>query len=431
MYTNNMYTIKNIGDLIKYERIRQNMKQITLCKGICSPSYLSKIENNSADPSPELISLLLKRLNINPEEYRIQKESEFEFLKELDEIYKETVINRDKNFAREKLDYLTGTTFYYTGETLFQLILVIAKLYLSLDELEPIRGKIEFLYSKSSGLSKKQRYLLHKIEGIYYYKLKNHGKALAKLMKADKLLNELNVPAWERADLHYCLGLAFAVLGQTYNAIENTKKSLDSFKDYFLYNRAIDCYILLGICYNRMKLHREALEIYDLALKIINDLNLEGLKGKIFHNLGSIYSFLDPKKSIEYFEKSLHLKKSTSDKLASVLSIIEEYSKANHWKKVKEWIKEGERFIECHPDNFNSFRHHFAIYKELSGKQYVTDKTVTSAIEHFEREGSYDACYKYSLMLADSLFKRGKYKLSALHYKKAHHYYLKSGGGVL
>lgn len=54
-----------IGYLIKYNRLKLNYSQEGLCKGICAVSYLSKIENGSAEPSPEIIDQLFKALNIN------------------------------------------------------------------------------------------------------------------------------------------------------------------------------------------------------------------------------------------------------------------------------------------------------------------------------------------------------------------------------
>ena len=53
-----------LGSVIKYERVKQDMKQELLCKNICSVSYLSKIESNSAAPSTEVTTLLFKKLGI-------------------------------------------------------------------------------------------------------------------------------------------------------------------------------------------------------------------------------------------------------------------------------------------------------------------------------------------------------------------------------
>ena len=52
------------GHIIKFERIRQNLKQVQLSEGICTPSYLSRIENNSIAPTDEILFELFKRLNM-------------------------------------------------------------------------------------------------------------------------------------------------------------------------------------------------------------------------------------------------------------------------------------------------------------------------------------------------------------------------------
>lgn len=53
-----------LGILIKRERMAQNMSQEALAAGICSPSYLSKIENGAVECSSELYRLLFHALGI-------------------------------------------------------------------------------------------------------------------------------------------------------------------------------------------------------------------------------------------------------------------------------------------------------------------------------------------------------------------------------
>ncbi len=50
--------------LIRYERLRRNWSQEGLCEGICAVSYLSKIEQGKAEPSVEILSALMKRLEL-------------------------------------------------------------------------------------------------------------------------------------------------------------------------------------------------------------------------------------------------------------------------------------------------------------------------------------------------------------------------------
>ncbi|MFT0138612.1 helix-turn-helix domain-containing protein [Alcanivoracaceae bacterium MT1] len=62
----------NLGKIIYYHRKKQKMTQEDLCRGICSASHLSKIENNSKDVNEETLTLLCNRLGIS-----IEKEGNF------------------------------------------------------------------------------------------------------------------------------------------------------------------------------------------------------------------------------------------------------------------------------------------------------------------------------------------------------------------
>lgn len=52
------------GFLLRRERLKRNWSLEGLCKGICTISYLSKIEQGKADPSQELLSQLLNQMGL-------------------------------------------------------------------------------------------------------------------------------------------------------------------------------------------------------------------------------------------------------------------------------------------------------------------------------------------------------------------------------
>lgn len=54
-----------LGTLIRQERLRQGISQEALCHGICSASYLSKIENDAVECSNEIYEKLFAQLKIN------------------------------------------------------------------------------------------------------------------------------------------------------------------------------------------------------------------------------------------------------------------------------------------------------------------------------------------------------------------------------
>lgn len=62
-----------VGSLVKYYRIKNGKTQVELCTGICTPSYLSRIENNQIYADEEIYTLLFNKLGISYE--RILKEN--------------------------------------------------------------------------------------------------------------------------------------------------------------------------------------------------------------------------------------------------------------------------------------------------------------------------------------------------------------------
>ncbi len=52
------------GILIRRLRLERNYSQAGLCRGICAPSYLSKIEQGQAEPSPEVLDRLFAALGV-------------------------------------------------------------------------------------------------------------------------------------------------------------------------------------------------------------------------------------------------------------------------------------------------------------------------------------------------------------------------------
>ena len=64
------------GYLIYRTRIQRNWSQAGLCKGICAVSYLSKIETGKAEPSEEILQLLMERLDLKCDKRTEQEAAE-------------------------------------------------------------------------------------------------------------------------------------------------------------------------------------------------------------------------------------------------------------------------------------------------------------------------------------------------------------------
>ncbi|MET0959126.1 MAG: helix-turn-helix transcriptional regulator, partial [Psychrobacillus psychrotolerans] len=91
----------NLGQLIKLERQRQNIKQEALASGICVPSYLSRIENGLVIPSEDIKQHILMRLNI-PVDTLVNSPSE-ESAIQFKLRFKQVINSRDKELAKQLL----------------------------------------------------------------------------------------------------------------------------------------------------------------------------------------------------------------------------------------------------------------------------------------------------------------------------------------
>lgn len=63
---------KWMGVLIKQERLRQNLSQEGVCRGVCAVSYLSKIEKGRVEPGQDILDGLFQALGL-----RLEQDEEF------------------------------------------------------------------------------------------------------------------------------------------------------------------------------------------------------------------------------------------------------------------------------------------------------------------------------------------------------------------
>lgn len=91
---------KFAGALIKKKRLEMNLSQESLSKGICSISYLSKIESGKTDASEEVISLIYKRLFIAESVEASTLKSMFPLIdKALEELISGHMIQAEKTYS--------------------------------------------------------------------------------------------------------------------------------------------------------------------------------------------------------------------------------------------------------------------------------------------------------------------------------------------
>ncbi|WP_391204488.1 tetratricopeptide repeat protein [Psychrobacillus sp. L4] len=412
-----------IGHFIKEERIKQQMKQIYLAQDICSASYLSKIENNEISPSKEILDLLLEKLSITIDSLNLTppdiEDNNIKF--ELLEVYREVTINRDIEFAKEKIKYYYDNRFlFFNEEVIHTYNLTMIRLILSdKDNLQLLDLYLKPIQSDYHLLTSNELYLLRKFEGIHFFHLNNYKEALIKFEEALSIGYDKPEMSWEMADFYYMYSLANLSDNQYINALKFSEKSLKYFIENLQFRRAIECYTVQAISYKMSNKYDEAINIYLKSILIIEKIDLKEYKPLIFHNLGSLYSSLgDFTKAIEYYLKSLELK--TKEHLITIFSLIQVYSKINNKKEIIKWINLGLDMTEN--DSYSvKYKYHFLFYKEIHSDENQKENVdlMSSIISFFEFKNDYRHAYKYCIKLGDVLINRNMYKKASIFYKKA------------
>jgi HTH-type transcriptional regulator, quorum sensing regulator NprR len=416
-----------VGHLIRAERIRQKMKQVVLARGICTPSYLSKIERNQIAPSEEIAILLFNKLEMDIDtiqEKDYQSEAEFEtFLKDT---YKKVLTGRDDEFRDQKLKELESLNPLFENDSLhYTYLLIVLHLRLILgSDLESRKKEIDNLTKLSSNFNPRHNYLFNVVKAIYFYFVKNRRQAIEYLEEVLHTVDDIALEAWEKAELNYLIGLMYTADNRIFFAIEYIKAALGYFRENFLMKRVLECYVLIGVTQKRSEQFEEAFESYNKAKQLCDEFNLESEKGLVYHNLGALYGIMgNSKEAIKFLMKAINIKKDKKSQLISILGVVIEYSKINDKESVNEWSEKGlSSYSQLDDPSLISYYHHFNFFKSLHSVSGLSEDIAEEAIEHFKKIQDYQYIYKYSIALAEWYFTNRKYKLSSILYTEANRY---------
>lgn len=409
----------NFGNLIKIERMRKNMKQSVLARGICSISYLSKIENSQTTPSEEMLELIFKKLELEVPLYFDFSENVHKKKSEIREILKEAILSRnDKDYFKKVEKYTTDPVVLQSKELYITLMITLARFGVMpggntqyLIEVGWVEDQLDY--------DNKLRYDLLRCLYMFQYQSADRETTMALLEQVGKRIKTSSIPDWELADMRYIMGALYHRFTDYLQAIENVRLSMGYFQENFCLERIIESHMFIGLSFKRRKRYTVALEHYEKAAKVADTANLNDYYGMLYNNMGDIYFLIgDQEKAQKYFLDSFNFKEDAKSKLYSVMSLIEVNVAKGNIEGVLEWLSTGYELMGTRED-LKEFIYHFDLYvhryKEFNQSELLN--SLKKAVHYFE---AYDEYYthKYALWLSRELRKDGKYKLATEYYEK-------------
>ncbi len=411
-----------IGDKIRYHRKQQGLTQEKLAEGICTKSHLSKIENNVVKPHQETANLLLKKLGLSiTEDETINVE---DINRKLYEWY-EVIKSRDKNKAKEIEISINRDISKIVDPIIliqYQLFSLRYQLFFrNMNESNQLIVKLELV---ESNLSDIQKYYFYYFYGLYKYMQNDFIDSLEYYSKAEKIDQQIHM---NESELLYLLSLVHSRLHRITLAIRYANLALDIFNFNMDYMQSIEAQSILSINYMRLEEYKKAKHHLDNSLKIAKKLNNTYLISNIYHNLGYLYSKNNSHlEAIDYYLKSIELRKEIYDKLTNTIYYLtESYFAINKKETAKEWLEKGLKIAEEHGIiyiqvklNLLKLEHYIDTEKiinfiEETGLAYFKEKqawlelneAAKKIANYYANQRNYKKSYNYCCLANDSILK--------------------------
>lgn len=410
-----------IGSFIKLQRNKQEMTLGELSDGIVSVSYLSKIENQKTQASPEIIQMLCNRLGIevdNSQEDLIRQRCE--------DWYAMLFDSHDKDDIVEHYQEIQELMDKNLSESLMMFEIHKIRYFLVLNELELALKKINELGEISNSFDNEQQYYWFKFKGNYYSIVGDQSQAMHMYKNAEDKLQNVRVKDMEIADLQYIISVTHSKLRNVLEAIEAANKSLNIFMKDYNFIRCAQCHNILGISYRRIKLYDKAIKNFNLALHLGKLEKNKKLIQLTNQNLGYLYSAQGNSE-----QAIVHYKEVLSDsevyivtKLAAVSSLIKELYNTKNYEETTEKVENAlvllKSFNSIEPDE-QYYVYVIYTYKYLLEDNWneFVDLLTTKFIPHLEKKQDYAELSTYLKLLANYYESIHKYKLAANYYKEA------------
>lgn len=338
-------TLEKIGKQVFYKRLQQKMTQEELCQGICSVSYLSKIENGKIEASEEILQLLCARLEIAVTDLRDVEED----VKGKLEDWHKAIVHLERErieqiYAdlQEQMEQVTDFEIMNYYELLYVRYLMIKR---DIDNGVERLNKLKKGYKKLSPFQK----MLFTYNVSLLNCLQNKWKiGLESLIETEKMAKELN---YHENGIYYNLALAYSHLENPYKALHFANIAIEGFRSEYKFRNVINCQFIIAICFVRQGQYKEALDMYNSILREASSFSENKVIMSIaLSNIAEVYGNQKQyEKAKEYYLKSLQYHQHEDDNYLDTL--YHTALQCIHLKQMDEanqWIEKGISIAQRH-----------------------------------------------------------------------------------
>ncbi|TCT26319.1 tetratricopeptide repeat protein [Melghiribacillus thermohalophilus] len=400
-----------LGSWIKYFRSQKGLTQEELAEGICSVSYISKLENNRVMVHDEILTLLCERLDID--RGQLMTDQDFNNLKKQYEEWLHYILKKDPKASSQyfnKLHFIHPALHEETSA--IDLICRFGHTLL-LNQLSEAKHYVYEILNISESVPENIQYYAYTFLGIYYL---NTGQ----LYLAKICFEEIMV-SFEDIDGEVLLyhAVTLSKLHDFNKSNHLTSQALNAFQKQLNYERIIDCHMLFSINLNFLNEFDAAREHLEKILSIHQNKQSDQVLGQINHNLGLIFFRQKKyKKALYYLEKAMLYKKDLHSQLSTRYLLAKTYNKMGKYQRALDLASNSLNLSRyC---NHRRYEYKFKVFCEWIRGNYeeLAYTLENEIIPFFKTSGKRDEYARSLALLGEVLYSIHQYR------KAAHYFYL-------
>ena len=419
----------HLGKRLRYIRLKNNLSQEKLAKGIVSVSHLSNLESGRYSASEETIRFLAKRLKVSESYLSGSLTPDKNLDEQLSKLFV-TILTDVTNTPNILATIHEPINCIYQEWTYFYLTCSYYYKVNKLDKAKDIEeNTLTYFISENDSLTEypqilKQAYFYYK--GISAYRNNHLESSYRSFNKLTDYVHFNKI----YADIQYNLALISYQLSDYFKA----KKHTDIANEFYLQNGDLDklaeTHNLLGTIYCESFMFKDSLRELNKAMKFAKSLNIRYLESRILHNKGLVYKGLgEENKALEMFLNSyrLKVKMNFENMVVTIGELLECQINLGRYTETKQLLKTASQYMKTENDYqlLNSIKGNIDLHE---GNEVEFIKKKTEALNYFIHNN-----LKYAKGIAKELgdyyFEKNKYKNAATYYKMELNLILGEKGG--
>ncbi|KEO84033.1 helix-turn-helix domain-containing protein [Tumebacillus flagellatus] len=397
---------KSLGQKIREWRMRKGITQTELAEGLVTPSMISQIESDKANPSFKLLEGISRKLNVPIDEFLMDMQDQLEEDTRY-KLAKSLMGSKDYQKAISVLESLDGADEHHADEVKLDL----ADAYVFSKEFEKANKLLEGMIEEIA-LERDRSRAVKLYMKLGWAKMQARDYVLAKhyLNQALKELTKVqDFPKEDRGVLYIRYSVTLSHLGEASVALLYYKEAIETLQGTSNLHLLGDAYQGLANTYYRLHDYEQAAENTRTAITMFRSVSNKLLEYRSKQNYGIIqYELGNFKDSVAQFDECIEEFKSIGEQ-EMVANIYGEMGILNYrqknYQEAEKWCFRALELLPAeHSERAFVHRTLGIMYKELQNYDRALEYMLSSValFEKFGLLGEASKCYAQIVSIYDS-----------------------------